>query len=113
MATSVRAFDTVASRKGYSGLYQFGASYNPGKFTTPSSTVPRSGNYLLYWMASQAIWRVERNEAKGLEATFAYDWGPADINRTNTLRATGLRFDEPLPVRFPITMSLAFVRDRL
>src|SRR5260370_2381248 len=32
-ASSVRAFDNVESRKGYSGLYQFGASYNPGKFT--------------------------------------------------------------------------------
>ena len=35
-ATSVRAFDNVESRKGYSGLYQFGASYNPSTFTTAS-----------------------------------------------------------------------------
>src|SRR6266446_1731048 len=59
-ASSVRAFDNVESRKGYSGLYQFGASYNPGKFTSPTSAAPRSGNYLLYWMASQALWRVDR-----------------------------------------------------
>src|SRR5207244_4336759 len=32
-ATSVRAFDNIESRKGYSGLYQFGAAYNPGEFT--------------------------------------------------------------------------------
>src|SRR3984885_14370787 len=30
-ASSVRAFDNVEGRKGYSGLYQFGASYNPAK----------------------------------------------------------------------------------
>src|ERR1700676_3166354 len=54
-ASSVRAFDNVEGRKGYSGLYQFGASYNPGKFPSPASTTPRSGNYLLYWMASQAL----------------------------------------------------------
>jgi carbohydrate-selective porin OprB len=113
MATSVRAFDTVESRKGYSGLYQFGASYNPGKFTTRSSTVPLSGNYLLYWMASQAIWRVDRKEAKGLDATFAYDWSPADINRNNTLLTAGLRFNEPLPVRFHNTMSVGYVQNRL
>ncbi len=113
MATSVRAFDTVESRKGYSGLYQFGASYNPGKFTTPSSTVPRSGNYLLYWMASQAIWRVDRKEAKGLDAPFAYDWSPADINRNNTMLTAGLRFNEPLPVRFHNTMSVGYVQNRL
>jgi predicted permease len=71
-ASSVRAFDNVESRKGYSGLYQFGASYNPGKFTSPTTLKPHSGNYLLYWMASQAIWRLDPKEAKGLDATFAY-----------------------------------------
>jgi hypothetical protein len=46
-ASSVRAFDNVEIRRGYSGLYQFGASYNPGKFTTPTHQT-KSGNYLLY-----------------------------------------------------------------
>jgi porin len=69
-ASSTRAFD-VDGRKEYSGLYLFGASYNPGKFTSPTSAAPRSGNYLLYWMASQALWRLDPKEAKGLDATFA------------------------------------------
>ena len=47
--------DDVESRKGYSGLYQFGAAYNPGAFTAPLSPTPVSGNYLLYWKASQAL----------------------------------------------------------
>src|SRR6202795_5218148 len=72
-ASSVRAFDDVEGRKGYSGLYQFGASYNPGKFATPTSTTPRVGNYLLYWMASQALWRADPKGAKGLDAAFADD----------------------------------------
>jgi porin len=46
-ASSIRAFDNVETRKGYSGLYQFGAAYNPGKFANPTSTTPRAGNYLL------------------------------------------------------------------
>jgi hypothetical protein len=112
-ATSVRAFDNVESRKGYSGLYQFGASYNPGKFKTPTSTKPKSGNYRMYWMASQAIWRVHAKEAKGLDATFAYDWSPADINRNNTMLTAGLRFNEPLPLRIHNTMSLGYVQNRL
>jgi carbohydrate-selective porin OprB len=112
-ASSVRAFDNVESRKGYSGLYQFGASYNPGKFTTPASPSPRSGNYLLYWMVSQALWRVDPKEGKGLDATFAYDWSPADINRNNTLLTAGLRFNEPLPLRIHNTMSLGYVQNRL
>ncbi|MCU1298655.1 MAG: Carbohydrate-selective porin [Acidobacteriaceae bacterium] len=112
-ASSVRAFDNVETRKGYSGLYQFGASYNPGKFMSPKSVTPRSGNYLLYWMASQAIWRVDPKGAKGLDATFAYDWSSPDINRNNTLLTAGLRFNEPLPLRIHNTMSLGYVQNRL
>jgi porin len=112
-ASSARAFDNVESRKGYSGLYQFGAAYNPAKFTSPTSATPRSGNYLVYWMASQALWRPDPQEAKGLDGTFAYDWSPPAINRNNTLLTAGLRFNEPLPVNFHNTMSLAYVRNSL
>jgi len=38
---------------------------------------PRSGNYLLYWMASQALWRVDPKGAKGLDATLPMNWEPA------------------------------------
>jgi carbohydrate-selective porin OprB len=112
-ASSVRAFDNVETRKGYSGLYQFGASYNPGKFETNTSTKLTSGNYLLYWRASQALWRVDAREARGLDATIAYDWSPADVNRNNTMLTAGLRFNEPLPLRIHNTMSVGYVRDRL
>jgi porin len=112
-ASAVRAFDNVESRKGYSGLYQFGASFNPGKFTTQPGTKLTSGNYLLYWMASQALWRVDPREAKGLDATLAYDWSPADINRNNTMLTAGLRFNEPLPLRIHNTMSVGYVQSRL
>ena len=111
-ASSVRAFDNVETRKGYSGLYQFGASYNPGEFTTTTGK-QESGNYLLYWMASQALWRVDPNGAKGLDATFAYDWSPPDINRNNTLLTAGLRFNEPLSLPIHNTMSLGYVRNHL
>ena len=111
-ASSVRAFDNVDTRKGYSGLYQFGASYNPGKFTTASGK-PETGNFVLYFMASQALWRVDPNEARGLDATFAYDWSPADINRNNSMLTAGLRFNEPLPVPFHNTMSLGYVGNHL
>ena len=111
-ASSVRAFDNVESRKGYSGLYQFGASYNPTTFLTPAGQ-KRSGNYLLYWMASQALWRMDPKRAKGLDATFGYDWSPADINRNNILLTAGLRFNEPLPINIHNTMSLGYVRNSL
>ena len=112
-AAHVYAFDNVESRKGYSGVYQFGASYNPGKFTSPLNPLPRSGNYLLYWMASQALWRVDPNEGKGLDGTFAYDWSPSNLNRNNRELTAGLRFNEPLPVPFHNTMSFGYVENWL
>jgi porin len=111
-ATSVRAFDNVASRKGYSGLYRFGASYNPSKFTTATG-VPQSGNYLLYWMANQALWRVDPKHARGLDGTISYDWSPPNVNRNYTMLTVGLRFNEPLPLPIHHTMSLGYVQNRL
>jgi porin len=111
-ASAVRAFDNVESRKGYSGLYELGASYNATTFGTAIGR-RRSGNYLLYWMASQALWRVDPKRGKGLDATFAYDWSPADINRNNALLTAGLRFNEPLPVNIHNTISLGYVRNTL
>jgi porin len=112
-ASSVRAFDNVEGRKGYSGLYQFGDTYNPGKFLSPTSATAQSGNYLLYWMASQALWRVDPKEAKGLDATFAYDWSPPSVNRNYKMLTAGLRFNEPLPLPIHNTMSLGYVRNSL
>jgi porin len=111
-STSVRAFDTVESRKGYSGLYQFGASFNPGEFTAAAGQ-QRSGNYLLYWMASQALWRVNPQGAKGLDATLSFDWSPANENKNNRVLTAGARFNEPLPMNFHNTMSIGFVQNNL
>ena len=111
-ATSVRAADNIESRKGYSGLYQFGGSYNPAKFTTADGE-KQAGNFLLYWIASQALWRLHPDTAKGLDGTVAYDWSPPKINRNNTLLTAGLRFNEPLPLPIHNTMSLGYVQNRL
>jgi len=112
-ATAVRAFDTVDNRNGYSGLYQIGASHNPAEFTTAQGGTTQSGNYLVYLMASQALWRADPRESRGLDATAAYDWSPPDINRNNTLFTAGLRFNEPLPLPFHNTMSLGYIQNRL
>src|SRR5260370_4330556 len=64
-------------------------------------------------MASQALWRVDPKESRGLDATFAYDWSPPDVNRNNKLLTAGLRFNEPLPVPFHNTMSIGYVRNSL
>jgi len=112
-ASSVRATGNVKGRKGYSGLYQFGAAYNPARFINPVGDLARRGNYLLYWMANQAFWRVDRQQAKGLDATLAYDWSPSDVNSNNRELTAGLRFNEPLPVHVHNTISFGYVRNSL
>jgi len=65
-------------------------SFVPWKTSTRRQvTKPKSGNYLMYWMASRAIWRIHATEAKGLDATFAYDWSQADINRNKLTAVNG------------------------
>lgn len=67
----------------------------------------------MYWMARQALWRLDPKPAKGVDATFGYDWSPADINRNKTLLTAGLGSDEPLPVVIHNTKSLGYVRNSL
>lgn len=105
--------DNAESRKGYSGLYQFGVAFNPGDFTAPLSPLPVSGNYLVYWKASQALWRVDPKEARGLDAVLAVDWSPPDVNRNFMQLTAGLRFNEPLPVGFHNSISLGYIRNSL
>ncbi len=109
---AMRPPDDVESRKGYSGVYKFGASVNPGSFTTSTGSL-RSGNYLLYGMASQALWRVDPREGKGLDATAAYDWSPADVNSDNRELTAGLRFNEALPISIHNTFSVGYIRNKL
>jgi carbohydrate-selective porin OprB len=56
---------------------------------------------------------VDPKEAKGLDATFAYDWSSPRVNRNNTMLTAGLRFNEPLPLHIHNTMSLGYVRNSL
>jgi porin len=112
-ASEVHAFDNVDSRRGYSGLYQFGAVYNPGRFSGPGLFTPRNGDYVLYWMANQAVWRADRAQSKGLDATASYDWSPADVNRNDREFTAGLRYNEPFPFAFHNTLSLGYVRNHL
>jgi carbohydrate-selective porin OprB len=112
-ASAVRTLDDVDSRKGYSVLYAFGVAYNPGEFAAPATGTTRSGNYLLYWKASQALWRIDPQSSRGLDATVAFDWSPSDVNHNNTQVTAGLRLNEPLPLGFHNTMSFGYVRSVL
>lgn len=110
-ASAVRAQDNVEARKGYAGLYQFGAVYNPGKFTSTSSPTPVSGNYLIYVEANQAVYRTSREGSRGIDITLNADWSPRDRSRVNQVFTAGTRFNEPLPIRLHNLIGVAYVRN--
>jgi porin len=110
-ASAVRAQDNVEARKGYSGLYRFGAVYNSGKFTSTSSPTPVSGNYLIYGQANQAIYRTSREGSRGIDVTVNADWSPRDRSRNNQVFTAGARFNEPLPIRLHNLIGVAYVRN--
>jgi carbohydrate-selective porin OprB len=112
-ASAVRAFDRVEERRGYSGLYRFGGGYNPTNFTIPGQSIARRGDFLLYWTANQALWRVDPQGSKGIDATLSYDWSPANVNRNDTQMTVGVRFNEPLSIAVHNTLSIGYVRNHL
>jgi carbohydrate-selective porin OprB len=73
---------TAPARGGkvYPGAYKFGGAYNGGTFPDPAGH-RSSGNYLIYGMASQAVFRSDARSSRGLDATFGFDYSPGDVSR--------------------------------
>jgi porin len=109
-AADVRSQDTVESRRGYSGLYQLGGAYNPGKFESMTLNRLVSGNYLVYGIASQAVYRRSAQASYGVDLTIGANWTPPDRSKVSKQLTVGVRFNEPLPVRLHNTFSMAYVR---
>lgn len=99
-------------RKSYPGIYKFGAAYNGGKFTNASGT-QSTGNYLIYGMANQALYRSDAGTNTGLDATIGFDWSPGDLNRENSQITAGVRYNGPIPSRSQDGVSFGFVYTRV
>ena len=108
-ATGVRPTDTIKQREGYAGLYQMGGVYNPGKFLSTGPVKTVSGNYVIYLMADQAVWRTSPDSGVGIDLTAATDWTPSDRSRVPRETMAGVRFDEPLPLRQHNTIAFGYV----
>ena len=102
----------VASGKTYPGAYKFGAVYNGGKFPNPQG-IKRSGNYLIYGMASQALFRTEAGSNRGLDATFGFDYTPGDVSRENVQITAGARISAPFEGRPHDWIGVGFVYSRI
>jgi porin len=101
------------SRKPYPGKYKVGSSVNTGDFTDPVNQSNRSGNYLLYFMANQAVYRRDNGSNLGLDLNFAIDWSPDDVNQMNEQITGGLRYKGLVPHRDTDTVALDFVYSKM
>src|SRR5579862_2761273 len=91
----------VSKEKYYPGFYAFGSTYNGGKFSDPFNNTPLylspyTGNYVIYFMANQAIFRPKAGSNTGLDAHFGISASPnqtynfVDKNITGGLIYNGL-----------------------
>ncbi|TCK75748.1 carbohydrate porin [Acidipila rosea] len=100
----------------YPATYKFGSSYNPHNFTDPLTHITTPGNYVLYLMANQAIYRVGANgvdATRGLDLHFSYDWAAGDVNKVNTQLTTGARFLGPTYKRSKDVLALGYTRSTI
>jgi porin len=101
------------SQKIYPGKYKFGSSYNAGEFIDPVTRDKHSGNYLLYFMANQAVYRQEVGSNRGLDLDFAVDWSPDDVNRINEQVTGGFRYNGPIPRRAKDSAAFGVVYSKI
>jgi porin len=95
-------------KKIYPGIFKFGAAYNGGKFTDANG-IRSSGNYLIYGMAYQAVYRPDAGSNRGLDTTFSFDWSPNDVNQENSQITLGARYNGPIPARSQDGVAFGFV----
>jgi porin len=98
--------------KTYPGTYKFGAAYNGGKFTNAAGTQSK-GNYLIYGMANQALYRSDAGSNRGLDATIGFDWSPGDLNKENSQITAGARYNGPIPSRPQDGVAFGFVYTKI
>ncbi len=103
----------VAKEKYYPGHYAFGSTYNGGKFTNPFNPVPLaestySGNYVIYFMANQAVYRPHSGTNTGLDAFFGIAISPdATYNFVDKNITTGFVYNGPIPSRAKDSVGFA------
>ena len=114
-------------KKFYPGLYKLGLVNNPGRnaFAGPAAAVVStnsyvkcygecySGDYIIYFMANQAIWRPTEGSTRGLDATFGVDYLPTSRNKVNQEFTGGVIFNAPIAKRADDSASVGFVISRI
>ena len=108
-ASEIKRSSTVDTRRGYSGLHQFGAAFNPGKFRSLANNATIGANYTIYGIASQALYRLPGKPGTGPDFTAGFALSPSDRNKNDRQVTLGLRYNELLPIARHNTFAVALV----
>jgi porin len=101
---------TTSSRTRYPGLYKLGGVYNGGKFTNPFTKRISAKNYVVYFMANQAILRSTGNPDKGLDVHFGVDYSPDEaFNKVDKQFTGGAIYKGLIPRRGKDAIAFGFV----
>jgi porin len=102
----------LTASKTYPGDYRFGGVYNGGKFSNPAGQ-QSSGNYLIYGIATQALYRPDAGLTRGIDASIGFDYSPGDVTRQN-LQVTGEAvIHAPFASRQKDTLNFGFVYSKI
>jgi carbohydrate-selective porin OprB len=102
-----------ATRKTYPGLYRFGAVYNPGPFTNPVTRVTSHGNYMLYGMANQVVYRKCAGSDEGLDVFFTTNYSPSGVSEVNTETTLGVRYKGLFPHRGMDSLGISLIYSKI
>ena len=103
----------AAGKKSYPGLYRLGGSYNGGLFMNPATRVTSHGNYVIYAMANQALYRERAGSEQGLDAFVTVDYSPGDVSRVNTETTLGTRYFGLLPHRERDSLGVSLIYSKI
>ena len=99
----------------YSGNYRIGLWYHTGTFANRESADLVSGNYGVYILIDQPVYRENSgpNDPQGLGVFFQFGWAPADRNAANRHFGAGFTYTGILSSRNRDILGLGISHTRL
>lgn len=95
--------------KYYPGLYKVGSTFNGGPFFDPIQGRNVDNNYLVYFMANQAVYRPIAGSNKGIDVHFGADFAPSNVNSIDRQYTGGLVYNGLIPKRGKDAFAFGFV----
>lgn len=106
--------DAPSTRKSYPGIIKAGFVYNGGRgFTDYKTNRTVSGNYTIYAMAFQPVYRTAAGGNRGLDVTLGINTGPQNKSKVPTEITAALIFNGPLKFRSKDGVAFGLVYSKI